>query len=135
MSSYFFSRLKILILSLFFASLIIFFMIEIIPGDPASFMLGINAEPETVDALRKELGLDISTFERYFNWITGMLTGDFGVSYTYRVPVSELVMARIGVSIPLALYAIFLSTLIAIPIGIFSASNHGNFKDLSLIHI
>ena len=45
-------------------------MIEIIPGDPASFMLGINAEPETVDALRKELGLDISTFERYFNWIS-----------------------------------------------------------------
>ena len=82
MSSYFFSRLKILILSLFFASLIIFFMIEIIPGDPASFMLGINAEPETVDALRKELGLDISTFERYFNWITGMFIGDFGVSYT-----------------------------------------------------
>ena len=78
-------------------------MIEIIPGDPASFMLGINAEPETVDALRKELGLDISTFERYFNWITGMFIGDFGVSYTYRVPVSELVMARIGVSIPLAL--------------------------------
>ena len=133
MSSYFFSRLKILILSLFFASLIIFFMIEIIPGDPASFMLGINAEPETVDALRKELGLDISTFGRYFNWITGMFIGDFGVSYTYRVPVSELVMARIGVSIPLALYAIFLSTLIAIPIGIFSASNHGNFKDWSFM--
>ena len=62
-----------------------------------------------------------------------MFIGDFGVSYTYRVPVSELVMARIGVSIPLALYAIFLSTLIAIPIGIFSASNHGNFKDWSFM--
>ena len=62
-----------------------------------------------------------------------MFFGDFGVSYTYRVPVSELVMARIGVSIPLALYAIFLSTLIAIPIGIFSASNHGNFKDWSFM--
>ena len=57
-----------------------------------------------------------------------MFIGDFGVSYTYRVPVSELVMARIGVSIPLALYAILLSTLIAIPIGIISASNHGILK-------
>ena len=65
MSSYFFSRLKVLIFSLFFASLIIFFIIEIIPGDPASFMLGINAEPDTINALKKELGLDISMLERY----------------------------------------------------------------------
>ena len=133
MFSYFFSRLKVLIFSLFFASIIIFFMIEIIPGDPASFMLGINAEPDTINALKKELGLDVSVLERYYNWISGMFIGDFGISYTYRVPVSELVMARIGVSIPLALYAILLSTLIAIPIGIISASNHGSFKDWSFM--
>ena len=132
MFSYFFSRLKVLIFSLFFAYIIIFFIIEIIPGDPASFMLGINAEPDTINALKKELGLDVSVLERYYNWISGMFIGDFGVSYTYRVPVSELVMARIGVSIPLALYAISYRP-IAIPIGIFSASNHGNFKDWSFM--
>ncbi len=133
MLSYFFSRLRVLIFSLFFASIIIFFMIEIIPGDPASFMLGINAQPETIDALKKELGLDVSKVERYFNWISGMIVGDFGVSYTYRVPISELVISRIGVSIPLAIYAILLSIFIAIPIGIISATNHGGFKDWSFM--
>ena len=133
MFSYFFSRLRVLIFSLFFASIIIFFMIEIIPGDPASFMLGINAQPETIDALKKELGLDVPKVERYFNWISGMIVGDFGVSYTYRVPISELVISRIGVSIPLAIYAILLSTFIAIPIGIISAANHGGFRDWSFM--
>jgi len=133
MLSYFFSRLRVLIFSLFFASIIIFFMIEIIPGDPASFMLGINAQSETIDALKKELGLDVSKVERYFNWISGMIVGDFGVSYTYRVPISELVISRIGVSIPLAIYAILLSIFIAIPIGIISAANHGGFRDWSFI--
>ncbi len=108
-------------------------MIEIIPGDPASFMLGINAQPDTIDSLKKELGLDVSKFERYINWISGMIIGDFGVSYTYRVPVSELVISRIGVSIPLAIYAIFLSIFIAIPIGMFSAANHGGFRDWSFM--
>ena len=112
MFSYFFSRIRILILSLIFASVVIFFMIEIIPGDPASFMLGINAEPETINALKKELGLDDSKAKRYLDWIIGMLVGDFGISYTYRVPVSELVLSRLGVSIPLAIYAIVLSTAI-----------------------
>ena len=114
MFSYVFSRIRVLILSLLFASFIIFMMIEIIPGDPASFMLGINAEPETIQALKKELGLDVSKFQRNIEWITGMLAGDFGVSYTYRVPVSELVLSRLGVSIPLALYAILLLSLIHI---------------------
>ena len=133
MFSYVFSRIRVLILSLLFASFIIFMMIEIIPGDPASFMLGINAEPETIQALKKELGLDVSKFQRYLDWITGMLAGDFGVSYTYRVPVSELVLSRLGVSIPLALYAILLSTIIALPVGLFAAANHGGFRDWSVM--
>ena len=133
MFSYVFSRIRVLILSLLFASFIIFMMIEIIPGDTASFMLGINAEPETIVALKKELGLDVSKFQRYLEWITGMLAGDFGVSYTYRVPVSELVLSRLGVSIPLALYAILLSTIIALPVGLFAAANHGGFRDWSVM--
>jgi peptide/nickel transport system permease protein len=58
-------------------------------------------------------------------WIGGMLTGDFGTSYTYRVPVSELVLDRLWVSLPLALYALTLSTLIAFPVGILAAANRG----------
>ena len=65
-------------------------MIEIIPGDPASFMLGINAEPETVDALRKELGLDISTFERYFNYRASSIAG--GTNEVQKNIVAKLVL-------------------------------------------
>ena len=133
MVSYFISRIRVLIFSLLFASVVIFMMIEIIPGDPASFMLGINAQADTIEALKNELGLNVSKFQRYLNWVTGMLRGDFGISYTYRVPVSELVLSRLGVSIPLAIYAIILSTIIALPVGLISAAHHGTFKDWSIM--
>ena len=82
------TRLISLTLSLLAASIVIFAVIEVIPGDPASFMLGLNAEPDTVAALRDKLGLGGSVVTRYLNWVGGMLTGDFGTSYTYRVPVT-----------------------------------------------
>ena len=117
MLSYILSRFVALALSLVVASLVIFVMIELVPGDPASFMLGLNAAPDTVAALRAELGLDGSPVERYLRWVGGMLQGNFGTSYTYRAPVAELVMARLAVSLPLALMALLLSTMIAIPVS------------------
>lgn len=133
MLRYVLKRLLSLALSLAVASLIIFAVIEIAPGDPASFMLGINAQPETLAALRAELGLDVSKVQRYFDWVGGMLSGDFGTSYTYRTPVSEMVAARIGVSLPLALFALILSVLIAFPAGIYAASRRGQAGDLSVM--
>lgn len=119
-----------LLVSLVVASLVIFFVIEIAPGDPASFMLGINAQPDTLAALRQELGLDVSKTERYLNWVSGMATGDFGLSYTYRTPVSGMIADRLWVSLPLALFALALSTLIAFPVGIYAASRRGKFGDV-----
>ena len=87
MLRYAFKRLISLIVSLAAASLVIFAVIEVAPGDPASFMLGINAQPDTIAALRAELGLDVPKTQRYLNWVGGMLQGDFGTSYTYRTPV------------------------------------------------
>ena len=133
MIRYVLGRLVSLLLSLIVASVVIFVVIEIAPGDPASFMLGINAQPETVAALRTELGLDVSKPERYFAWITGMLTGDFGTSYTYRSPISELIADRVVVSLPLAIYALVLSTLIAFPAGIYAASRRGSVGDMSVM--
>ncbi|MEM1075152.1 MAG: ABC transporter permease [Pseudomonadota bacterium] len=133
MQRYIFKRIGSLVLSLLVASLIIFFLIEVAPGDPASFMLGLNAQPETLAALRSELGLDAGKIQRYFDWVGGMLTGDFGTSYTYRTPVSQMVADRIGVSIPLALYALFLSVIIAIPAGIFAAARRGQAGDLGVL--
>ena len=128
-----FTRLVSLSLSLIAASVVIFSVIEIIPGDPASFMLGINAQPDTIAALRDQLGLIGSIISRYFNWISGMLTGDFGISYTYRVPVSELIMARVWISLPLAIYALAISTLIAFPVGLIAAANRGRPVDLTIM--
>ena len=71
------SRALSLALSLAVASLVIFFVIEVAPGDPASFMLGVNAQPDTLAALRAELGLDVPKWQRYVDWVTGMMVGDF----------------------------------------------------------
>ena len=128
-------RLVSLGLSLAVASLVIFMAIEVVPGDPAAFMLGLNAEPDTIAALRAELGLEGSLLERYGTWITGMLTGDFGVSYTYRVPVGELVAARLWVSLPLTLYAMILSTIIAIPVGMIAAARRGGPADVTVMGV
>ena len=129
------TRLISLTLSLLAASIVIFAVIEVIPGDPASFMLGLNAEPDTVAALRDQLGLGGSVVTRYLNWVGGMLTGDFGTSYTYRVPVTELILARVWVSLPLAIFALILSTAIAFPVGLIAASYRGKVADLGIMSV
>jgi len=133
MLRYVLSRLLSLGLSLIVASAVIFTVIEVIPGDPAAFMLGLNAAEDTVAALREELGLGGGYLERYFSWLAGMLTGDFGTSYTYRVPVSELVAARMWVSLPLTIYALILSTLIAVPVGVIAATRRGGPADFGIM--
>ena len=130
MLPYLIKRLGSLIVSLFVASLIIFACIEIVPGDPASFMLGVNAQPDTVNALREELGLNTSHTQRYVSWISGLLKGDLGTSYTYRSPVSDIVSDRLQVSVPLALYALTLTILIAFPVGVLAAAWRGSAVDL-----
>ena len=122
-------RLVSLLASLIVASLVVFAAVEIVPGDPARFMLGINAQPDTVAALRAELGLDRSLVERYFSWVGGLFTGDLGVSYTYRSPVSEIVAERMQVSLPLAVYALVLTVVIAFPVGMLAAGSRGGMVD------
>lgn len=135
MLRYIVRRLVSLIISLVVASLVIFFTLEVVPGDPAAFMLGLEAAPETVAALRRELGLDGSVMGRYWAWVSGLIVGDFGTSYTYRVPVAELIGARIGVSLPLTLYALFLSTAIAFPVGLYAAARRGRAGDIAVMGI
>ncbi len=135
MLRYTLSRLVSLVASLAVASVVIFAVVEIIPGDPASFMLGLNASDETVAALRAQLGLEGGPVERYLSWAGGLLTGDLGTSYTYRVPVADLVAARIGVSLPLTLYALALSTAIAIPTGLIAAARRGRAADVAVMGV
>jgi len=96
-------------------------------------MLGVNAQPDTISALREELGLNVAKPVRYFNWVRGMLTGDFGISYTYRTPIKDMIADRMVISFPLALYALLLSTLIAFPAGILAATKRGSVTDTSIM--
>ncbi|MFC4352207.1 ABC transporter permease [Fodinicurvata halophila] len=133
MLSFVLKRSVSLALSLLAASLVIFFVINVVPGDPARFMLGMNAQPEALESLRQQLGLDQPLFVQYLEWIQGLLVGEFGTSYTYKVPVAELIADRLWVSLPLAAYALTLSTLLAFPAGILSATKRNSPTDLSIM--
>ena len=123
-------RFVTLLLTLIAASLIIFTVLEILPGDPAAIILGVNAREDTLAALRNELGLDKPAIQRYLIWIGNLARGELGQSYTYNVPVAELIRERIALSLPLALMAITLSTAIAIPVGTFAAARFGSPVDV-----
>lgn len=129
MLNYVSKRILIGILTLLAASVVVFIVLEVVPGDPARLMLGMNATEEAVRALQQQMGLDQPLLVRYASWIGGLLVGDFGKSYTYSVPVLNLITERIAVSLPLALISLFLSTIIAIPVGLFSASRRGTMAD------
>ena len=133
MIRYVLGRLTSLIISLIVASIVIFAVIEVIPGDPAAFMLGVNARPDTIAALRAEMGLDQPVAVRYFEWVIGLLQGDFGRSWTYKTPVADLIADRVWVSLPLAIYALLLSTIIAFPAGIYAASRRGGAGDITIM--
>ncbi|MCU4651787.1 ABC transporter permease [Roseibacterium sp. SDUM158016] len=106
---------------LFIVSLIIFGATELLPGDLAQQLLGQGATPETLAALREQLGLNDPAPVRYWNWLSGALTGDFGVSLSNGRPISELIGARLGNTVFLALYAASLAVPISLVLGILAA--------------
>lgn len=126
-------RLLVLALTMVAASIVIFLLMSVVPGDPAQFMMGMNADPAALAALRTELGLDRPLLVRYLEWVGGLMIGDFGQSYTYRVPVSQLILDRIGLSLPLAFLALLLSVVIAIPAALFAAQRHNRAGDISVM--
>jgi peptide/nickel transport system permease protein len=128
-------RLLALAATLLAAAVIVFAVLEILPGDPAAVMLGVNARPDTLAALHAELGLDRAPPVRFALWVGGMLLGDFGISYTYHVPVVDLIGERMGVSLPLALLAMLLSTAVAIPVGVLAASRRGTATEAALMAV
>ena len=119
--------------TLFLAALVIFWLLDLLPGDPAQFMLGINATPESVAQLRTQMGLDVPAVQRFFGWILGMLQGDFGISYTQKAPVAELIWGRLGVTLPLALFAMVISMAIGLPLGIAAARMRGKAPDTGIM--
>lgn len=129
MLRYVLRRLISLGVSLAVASAVIFSVVEAVPGDPATFMLGTGAQPETVAALRDQLGLDQPFPIRYAHWVVAILQGDLGQSFTYKTPVAGMIADRLTVSLPLALIALVLAAAIAFPVGMYAASRRGRAGD------
>jgi peptide/nickel transport system permease protein len=135
MSVFLAKRLVIGFLTLLLASAAVFAILEILPGDPALLMLGMNASPDAVEALRKQMGLNDPLVWRYLSWVGGLFVGDFGRSVTYSSPVLDLIAERAVVSLPLALISLALLVVIAIPVGIFAAARRGRFGDISVMGV
>lgn len=119
--------------TLLLAALVIFYLLDLLPGDPAQFILGINATPESVARLRMQMGLDAPAHERFVAWIWGMLHGDFGMSYTQRAPVAQLIWDRLGVTLPLSVFAMIISIVVGLPLGIFAARQRGKALDTGIM--
>ncbi len=118
-----------LIITLFVVSLLAFLAFQIIPGDPTTKILGTNASPEKVAALRAQLGLDRPMLLRYWDWLTSFLHGDMGTSYTYLRPVKSLLADKLPVTVLLTVLSFALTIVIAIPLGIFSGSLKRPWQD------
>jgi len=114
-------RLLLGLLTLFIISVVIFGATELLPGDLARELLGQSATEETLAALREQLGLNDPAPLRYWNWLTGVLQGDFGVSMATQKPISELVGTRLGNTLFLALYAAALSVPLSLLLGVLAA--------------
>lgn len=122
-----------LLATLLVASVVVFSAMQILPGDTAEVMLGVNAQPDTLEALRIQLGLNQPVTTRYVRWATGFLTGDLGASHTYGVPVAELVGERLAVSLPLAVLALTLSVVVGLPLGMAAAAHRGGLLDRGML--
>lgn len=110
------------------ATVVVFLFMRLIPGDPAQVALGVNATPELLEKTRHEFGTDRPLIVQYFDWVGGILRGDFGVSYVTRQDISPLVIDRLQVSLILVLTAMVVALLIAIPLGTLAAVKHRNFS-------
>ena len=122
-------KILTMILTLLAVTFFVFLSFHVISGDPATSMLGMEATPQKVAALREELGLNDPVLVQYGRWAAGLLHGDMGTSYSYRMPVTGMVANKIPVTITLTLMAFVLMVVISIPLGIYTAKHEGGVVD------
>jgi|GEM_PF-4429974 len=125
-----------LFISLLFASILTFTAFQVIPGDSAQSVLGMDATDEQLEEYREKMGLNKSIPVRYMNWLKNALIGDFGYSSQYRMQmkVSTLIRERLAVTLWLAALSFVLIVLVSLPLGILSAGNRNGIMD-SLISL
>jgi len=133
MGLFLFKRLITLLATLAGTSVVVFLVLEVLPGNAAQILMGPDASPEAVAALATPLGLDQPALSRYFHWVAGLLTGDLGLSYAYSSPVSELVLERLALTVPLAVLAMSFTIVLALSAGVYAAARHNKVGDVGLM--
>ena len=118
-----------MLITLFAVTLFVFFAFHFISGDPATSILGTQGTPERIEALREEMGLNDPVLVQYGRWALGFLTGDMGTSYSYKIPVSEMVTDKIPVTLTLTVLAFLMMILVSVPLGIYTAKHAGGIID------
>jgi peptide/nickel transport system permease protein len=126
-------RLATFLGTLLVASVIVFGVLELLPGSVAQVMLGDTATPEAIAALEAKLGLDRPAAVRYLDWIAGWLRGESAISVSYDTPVAQLIAERMQVTLPLALLAMALTVVAALAFGLYAAANHNRLGDVSVM--
>lgn len=133
MSVFIFRRLLTLLATLIGASLIIFLVLDALPGNAADVLMGADSSADALKALTIKLGLDQPLLTRYGHWLAGLVTGDLGNSYSYGTPVAGLIMERLALTIPLAVMSMLITVVLALAAGIYTAANHNRLGDVGVM--
>ncbi|MFY9512425.1 MAG: ABC transporter permease [Rubrivivax sp.] len=126
-------RFASFVLTLLVASVLVFAVLELLPGNAAEVILGDTATPESLAALNAKLGLDRPPLTRYTDWMAGLAGGETANSISYDTPTAELIAERLRVTLPLALMAMLLTTVLALVLGIYAASRHNKLGDVGVM--
>ncbi|MBL0086897.1 MAG: ABC transporter permease [Ideonella sp.] len=133
MSVFLAKRIVTFVATLVIASMLVFAVLELLPGNVAQVILGDTATPESLAALQRKLGLDRAPLQRYLGWVGGLLQGHTVDSYAYGTPTAELIVERLQVTLPLALLAMGLTTVLALALGLYAASRHNRLGDVGVM--
>ena len=126
-------RLATFIATLAVASLVVFAVLELLPGNAAEVILGETATPESVAALEAKLGLDRPAATRYADWVGGWLQGRTAQSISYDTPTAELIAERMRVTLPLAVLSMLITVVLALGLGLYAAARHNKLGDVSVM--
>jgi peptide/nickel transport system permease protein len=133
MGPFLLKRLATLLATLAVASVVVFVVLELLPGNAAEVILGDTATAESLAALNAKLGLDRPPLTRYLQWVGGLLQGHTANSISYDTPTAELVAQRLQVTLPLAVLAMALTLVLALAAGVFAASRHNKLGDVGVM--
>lgn len=125
-------RVLLMIPQIVILSLLVFLMAQVMPGDPFTGLITPEMDPQTIERLRESYGLNNPWYVQYWNWVTNALQGDLGRSFTYKIPVSQIIGERVGNTIWLSIVSLIFTYLIALPLGMYAGRYNGTWGDKAI---